>query len=76
MRPVGWGGFRDGNAGLAGLHLPFIPCLLSVFVNFSFSYNALFLSSLRFVATQYAPSGVSLHENAKFKELCHEIQTL
>ena len=49
MRPVGWGGFRDGNAGLAGLHLPFIPCLLSVLVNFSFSYNTLFLSSVGFV---------------------------
>ena len=69
MRPVGWGGFWDGMPDQrAGLHLPFIPCLLSVFmVNFSFSYNTLFLSSLGFVAAQYAPSGVSLHENAKFK---------
>ena len=44
MRPVGWGGVRDGNAGLGGLLLPFIRCLLSVLVNFSFSYNTLFLS--------------------------------
>ena len=73
---MGWGGFRDGNAGLAGLLLPFIPCLLSDLVNFSFSYNTLFLSSLGFVATQYTPSGVSLHENAKFQELCHEIETV
>ena len=44
MRPVGWGGVRDGNSGLGGLLLPLIGCLLSVLVNFLFSYNTLFLS--------------------------------
>ena len=44
--------------GLAGLLLPFISCQLSVVVNFSFSCNTLFLSSLGFMATQYTPSGV------------------
>ena len=44
--------------GLAGLPLPFIRCQLSVVVNFSFSYNTLFLSSLGFMAVQYIPSGV------------------
>ena len=58
MRPVGWGGVRHGNADLAGLLLPFICCQLSVVVNFSFSYNTSFLSSLGFIAAQYTPSGV------------------
>ena len=58
MRPVGWGGVRDGNAGLAGLILPFIRCQLSVLLNSSFSYNTLFLSSLGFMAAQHTPSGV------------------
>ena len=44
--------------GLAGLLLPSIRCRLSVVVNFSFSYNTLFLSSLGFMAVQYIPSGV------------------
>ena len=49
--------------GLAGLLLPFIRCQLSVLVNFSFSYNTLFLSSLGFMAAQYTPSGVWLPLN-------------
>ena len=56
MRPVGWGGVR--GMGLEGLLLPFIHCQLSVIVNFSFSYNTYFLSSLGFMAAQYTPSGV------------------
>ena len=44
--------------GFAGLFLPFICCQLSVVANLSFSYNILFLSSLGFMAAQYAPSGV------------------
>ena len=44
--------------GLAGLLLPFIRCQLSVVVNFLFSNNTLFLSSLGFMAAQYTPSGV------------------
>ena len=58
MRPVGWGGVRQGNAGLAGLLLSFIRCQLSVVVSFSFSYNTSFLSSLGFMAAQYTLSGV------------------
>ena len=61
-----------GYGGSSSLYTLSAVC----FGKFSFSYNTLFLSSLGFVATQYAPSGVSLHENAKFKELCHEIQTV
>ena len=52
MRPVGLGGVRDGNAGLAGLLLPFIRCQLSVLVNFSFSYNTVFLSSVGYTRHQ------------------------
>ena len=63
MRPVGWGGVRDGK-GIAGLFLPFIRCPLSVVVNFSFSYNILFLSSLGFMAAQYAPT-VALCNNRR-----------
>ena len=44
--------------GLEGLLVPLIRCQLSVVVNFSFSYNTLFLSSLGFMADQYTPSGV------------------
>ena len=44
--------------GLAGLPLPFIRCQLSVVVNFSFSYNTYFLSSVGFMAAQYTSSGV------------------
>ena len=44
--------------GLAGLLFPFIICQLSGEVNFSFSYNTLFLSSLGFMAAHYTPSGV------------------
>ena len=43
---------------LEGLLVPFIRCQLSVLVNFSFSYNTIFLSSLGFIAAQYTPSGV------------------
>ena len=61
MRPVGWGGVR--GMGLGGLLLPFIHCQLSVVVNFSFSYNTYFLSSLGFMAAQYTPSGVGCLQN-------------
>ena len=44
--------------GLEGLLVPFIRCQLSVVVNFSFSYNTIFLSSLGFIAAQYTPSGI------------------
>ena len=44
--------------GHVSLLVPFIRCQLSVVVNFSFSYNTLFLSSLGFMAAQYTPSGV------------------
>ena len=44
--------------GLEGLLVPLIRCRLSVVVNFSFSYNTLFLSSLGFMAAQYTSSGV------------------
>ena len=44
--------------GLVGLRLPFICSQLSVVVNFSFSYNTLFLSSLGFMGAQDTPSGV------------------
>ena len=58
MRRVGWGSVRVENAGLAGLLLPFLRCQPSVLVNFSFSYDTLFLSGLGFMAAQYTPSGV------------------
>ena len=45
--------------GLGGLLLPFRRCQLSVVVNFSFSYNTYFLSSLGFMVAQYTPSGPS-----------------
>ena len=38
---------------LSGLLLPLIRCQLSVVVNFSFSLNTLFLSSLGFMTAQY-----------------------
>ena len=60
MRPVGWGGVRDLN-GFSRLLLPFIRCQLSVPVNFSFSYNTLFLSSLGFMAAQYTTSGAQFY---------------
>ena len=53
---MGWGGYP--GMGLAGLLLPSICCQLSVVVNFSFSDNTLFLSSLGFMGAQYTPSGV------------------
>ena len=53
MRPLGWGGVRDGNAGLAGIPVTFFFSQLSVLVTFSFSYNTLFLSTVGFMITQY-----------------------
>ena len=65
MRPVGLGGVLDGNASLAGLpvtsafHTLSAVCSGKILVFISSpSYNTLFLSSLGFMVTQYAPSGV------------------
>ena len=61
MRPVGWCGVRDGN-GFSRVISSFHTLSACLFwLNFSFSYNTLFLSSLGFMAAQYTTSSAQFY---------------